>query len=119
MPRAVSPRPLHPAQHPLAAHGHAAVHGAAPPLDEEASAQEFKEEEKALALGQACINCHGPEGQGGLANPSVKDVATGFTQVPAGFLVDRIGLTKLIVAVLLQSTPDCRWLFEPATSGEA
>jgi hypothetical protein len=31
----------------------------------------------------------------------------------------RIGLTKLIVAVLLQSTPDCRWLFEPATSGEA
>jgi hypothetical protein len=31
----------------------------------------------------------------------------------------RVGLTKLIVAVLVQSTPDWRWLFEPATTGEA
>lgn len=31
----------------------------------------------------------------------------------------RVGLTKLIVAVLVQSTPDWRWLFEAATSGEA
>ena len=31
----------------------------------------------------------------------------------------RVGLTKLIVAVLMQSTPDWRWLFEAATSGEA
>jgi hypothetical protein len=31
----------------------------------------------------------------------------------------RIGFTKLIVAVLMQSTPDWRWLFEAETSGEA
>jgi hypothetical protein len=30
----------------------------------------------------------------------------------------RVGLTRLIVAVLMQSTPDWRWLFE-ATTGEA
>jgi len=31
----------------------------------------------------------------------------------------RVGLTKLIVAVIMLSTPDWRWLFEAATSGEA
>lgn len=31
----------------------------------------------------------------------------------------RVGLTKLIVAVLMQSTPQCRWLFEDQTAGEA
>ncbi|MGH2807256.1 MAG: c-type cytochrome [Actinomycetota bacterium] len=55
------------------------IYNAPPPLEEDISGIEFKEEEKALALGQACINCHGPEGAGGLANPSVQDVATGFT----------------------------------------
>lgn len=31
----------------------------------------------------------------------------------------RVGFTKLVVAVLMQSTPGWRWLFEAATSGEA
>ena len=31
----------------------------------------------------------------------------------------RVGLTKLIVAVIMQSTPDWRWLFEAEISGEA
>jgi hypothetical protein len=31
----------------------------------------------------------------------------------------RVGLTRLIVAVLRQSTPEWRWLFESETSGEA
>src|SRR5688500_12035981 len=30
----------------------------------------------------------------------------------------RVGLTKLIVAVIMQSTPDWRWLFEAEISGE-
>lgn len=54
------------------------IYQAAPPLDEDASAVEFKEEEKALALGQGCINCHGPQGQGGLANPAFKDPGSGY-----------------------------------------
>jgi mono/diheme cytochrome c family protein len=54
------------------------VYNVAPPLDEEASAQEFKAEEKALSLGQGCINCHGPEGAGGLANPAYRDPGTGY-----------------------------------------
>lgn len=54
------------------------VYQAAPPLDEEASAQEFKEEEKALSLGQGCINCHGPEGTGGIANPAYRDPGSGY-----------------------------------------
>lgn len=49
----------------------------APPLDEEASAAEFKEEEKAISLGQACANCHGGDASGGLANPAYKDPVTG------------------------------------------
>src|SRR3712207_2143691 len=55
------------------------VYNAPPPLEEDISGIKFKELEKELALGQGCINCHGPEGAGGLANPSVKDPATGFT----------------------------------------
>lgn len=31
----------------------------------------------------------------------------------------RVGLTRLIVTVILQSTPEWRWLFETATCGEA
>ena len=55
------------------------VYNVAPPLEEDASAAEFKEEEKALALGQGCINCHGPEGEGGLSNPAHKDPYTGYS----------------------------------------
>jgi mono/diheme cytochrome c family protein len=54
------------------------VYNVAPPLDEEASAQEFKEEEKALSLGQGCIQCHGPEGEGGTANPAFRDPGSGY-----------------------------------------
>lgn len=54
------------------------IYQAAPPLDPDISAVKFKEEEKALALGQGCINCHGPEGTGGFANPAFKDPGTGF-----------------------------------------
>ena len=54
------------------------IYNAPPPLEEDASAAEFKEEEKALALGQACINCHGPEGEGGTANPRWRDPESGY-----------------------------------------
>ena len=54
------------------------IYNAPPELDEDASAEEFKKQEKALALGQACINCHGPEGTGGIANPAFKDPDTGY-----------------------------------------
>ena len=52
---------------------------AAPPLKEDASAAEFKEEEKAISLGQSCANCHGGDASGGLANPPHKDPVTGQT----------------------------------------
>ncbi|MEA2451824.1 MAG: hypothetical protein QOG04_534 [Actinomycetota bacterium] len=51
----------------------------APKLDPEASAIEFKEEERAISLGQACANCHGGDASGGLANPAYKDPVTGET----------------------------------------
>ncbi len=54
------------------------IYNAPPELEEDASAAQFKEEEKALALGQACINCHGPEGAGGIAQPAYRDPGTGF-----------------------------------------
>lgn len=54
------------------------IYKSPPDLEEDASAIEFKEEEKALSLGQGCINCHGPEGAGGLANPAYRDPATGY-----------------------------------------
>ena len=54
------------------------VYQQAPPLNEDASAVEFKEEEKALSLGQGCINCHGPEGSGGLAQPAYRDPGSGY-----------------------------------------
>ncbi|MBW3594977.1 MAG: cytochrome c [Actinobacteria bacterium] len=54
------------------------IYNAPPPLEEDISAVQFKEEEKALSLGQGCINCHGPEGAGGLANPAYRDPATGY-----------------------------------------
>ena len=54
------------------------IYLAPPELEEDASAAEFKEEEKALALGQACANCHGGEGEGGFANPAHRDPYTGY-----------------------------------------
>jgi mono/diheme cytochrome c family protein len=51
----------------------------APPLEEDADPQEFREEERAIALGQSCVNCHGAEGVGGVANPPFLDPATGET----------------------------------------
>ncbi len=38
-----------------------------PELPEESNAQQFKEVEREIALGQGCANCHGSEGQGGSA----------------------------------------------------
>lgn len=54
------------------------IYQAPPDLEEDATAQEFKEEEKKLALGQSCIACHGPEGAGGIANPAYRDPGTGY-----------------------------------------
>ena len=63
------------------------VFSAPPPLQEDIPASEFKAEEKALALGQACANCHGSAGVlheepdenvagGGFANPPFRDPIT-------------------------------------------
>jgi mono/diheme cytochrome c family protein len=49
----------------------------APKLDQDVSASEFKEEERAISLGQSCANCHGGDASGGLANPAHKDPITG------------------------------------------
>jgi mono/diheme cytochrome c family protein len=50
---------------------------AAPPLEEDADAAAFKEEERAIALGQACINCHGAEGAGGRVPNGFVDPVSG------------------------------------------
>jgi mono/diheme cytochrome c family protein len=55
------------------------IFSVAPPLEEDVSAIEFKEEEKAIALGQSCANCHGGDASGGLANPAFKDPFSGKT----------------------------------------
>ena len=63
------------------------IFSAPPPLEEDIPAAEFKAEEKALALGQACSNCHGPPGElgeepdesvagGGFGNPPFRDPIT-------------------------------------------
>ena len=49
----------------------------APPLEEDADPQAFREEERAISLGQGCENCHGADGVGGLANPAFADPVTG------------------------------------------
>ena len=54
------------------------VYQAPPDLEEDVSAVRFKELEKEVSLGQACANCHGGEGEGGLANPVHKDPYTGY-----------------------------------------
>src|SRR5687767_948777 len=66
------------------------VYNAPPTLEEDISAQAFKELEKELSLGQACSNCHGGVAKdesgeiikestaaGGIGNPLFKDPATG------------------------------------------
>src|SRR5687767_7618916 len=66
------------------------VYNAPPTLEEDISAQAFKELEKELSLGQACSNCHGGVARddsgeiikestaaGGIGNPLFKDPATG------------------------------------------
>lgn len=55
------------------------IFAVAPPLDPDVSAAEFKEEERAISLGQACANCHGGDASGGLANPAFRDPVSGRT----------------------------------------
>lgn len=63
------------------------IFSAPPPLQEDIPASEFKAEEKALALGQSCSNCHGTAGKlhtepdenvaaGGFADPPFRDPIT-------------------------------------------
>jgi len=55
------------------------IYNVPPPLEEAEGAgpAAFKEAEEAIALGQSCINCHGPEGTGGFANPKYIDPVLG------------------------------------------
>jgi mono/diheme cytochrome c family protein len=53
------------------------IYNAPPVLEEDADAVRFKELEEEIALGQGCINCHGGEGVGGLAQPRFTDPVTG------------------------------------------
>ncbi len=55
------------------------IYDVPPPLEEDIPAAQFKEEEKALALGQGCVNCHGPEGSGGIGRPLFRNPRTGET----------------------------------------
>jgi mono/diheme cytochrome c family protein len=71
------------------------IFAVAPELEEDASAEQFKEQERALSLGQGCASCHGPsantaEGEvipedstetagGGLATPAFTDPVSGKT----------------------------------------
>jgi mono/diheme cytochrome c family protein len=53
------------------------IYSAPPELEEDADPVAFKEEERRISLGQSCINCHGPDGAGGLATPAFTDPLTG------------------------------------------
>jgi mono/diheme cytochrome c family protein len=53
------------------------IFNAPPPLEENADPAEFKAEERKIALGQACINCHGPDGAGGKVPNGYIDPVTG------------------------------------------
>jgi mono/diheme cytochrome c family protein len=53
------------------------IFSAPPELEEDADASVFKEEERKIALGQACINCHGAEGAGGRVPNGYVDPVTG------------------------------------------
>jgi mono/diheme cytochrome c family protein len=63
------------------------IFSVAPILEEDADPQEFKAQEKALALGQGCANCHGGINEddpslsaaGGFASPKFEDPVTGKT----------------------------------------
>jgi mono/diheme cytochrome c family protein len=57
------------------------IYSAPPELEEDADAAAFREEERAISLGQACINCHGPDGEGGTATPDFLDPVTQQTVV--------------------------------------
>jgi mono/diheme cytochrome c family protein len=58
------------------------IYSAPPALQEDIPAAEFKAEEKALALGQNCANCHGPPPRD-LHTPPDEDVASGGIGNPA------------------------------------
>ena len=53
------------------------IYSAAPPLEEDISAAKFKEEERAIALGQSCVSCHAAEGAGGPVLNGFIDPVTG------------------------------------------
>jgi mono/diheme cytochrome c family protein len=53
------------------------IYQAPPPLEEDADPAAFREEERAISLGQACINCHAAEGAGGPVPNGFADPATG------------------------------------------
>jgi len=53
------------------------IFAAPPPLEEDAGALEFKQEERKIALGQACINCHGGGAAGGEVPNGFVDPVTG------------------------------------------
>jgi mono/diheme cytochrome c family protein len=53
------------------------IFNAPPPLEEDADPAAFREEERAIALGQACVNCHGAEGVGGKVPNGFIDPVTG------------------------------------------
>jgi mono/diheme cytochrome c family protein len=59
-----------------AVHRGSLIYSAPPVLEEDADAVRFKELEEEIALGQGCINCHGSEGVGGLAQPRFTDPVT-------------------------------------------
>lgn len=62
------------------------IYDSPPPLEEDLDPVAFKEEERAISLGLSCVNCHGPEGSGGFAQPPFRDPVTGeviaFYQAP-------------------------------------
>lgn len=55
------------------------IYSQPPPLEEDIEPAAYKEEERAIALGQSCVRCHGAEGAGGLADPRFLDPVTGRT----------------------------------------
>ena len=57
------------------------IFSAAPPLEEDASPQEFKEEERAISLGMGCVNCHGGVDSEGVP----REDAAGGALVPGGY----------------------------------
>ena len=52
------------------------IYSVPPQLEEDADPALFREREREIALGQACINCHGADGVGGNATPDFLDPVT-------------------------------------------